>query len=152
MTRGAAAAEAHAHRSCLLEREDRLGRPASGRADLRRVGHRLGDEHGAKSGEGAIYLDGRFLGSAAELGGLRRGLLVDPGEHELSVVRPGFDPRASISLWTNMENENPLGPPEWLSTHPSGDTRIGELAEELAETLPYYNAARDAGLDPNCRR
>jgi len=68
------------------------------------------------------------------------------------MARAGFDPRASINLWTNMGRENPLGPPEWMSTHPSGDTRIGELAEELVDTLPLYNAAREAGLDPNCRR
>jgi len=64
----------------------------------------------------------------------------------------GFDPRASIALWTNMGKESPAGPPEWLSTHPSGDTRISELAGEMIETLPLYNAAREAGRKPNCRR
>jgi predicted Zn-dependent protease len=64
----------------------------------------------------------------------------------------GFDPRASIALWTNMGKESPAGPPQWLSTHPSGDTRISELAGEMIETLPLYNAAREAGRKPNCRR
>lgn len=64
----------------------------------------------------------------------------------------GFDPRASIVLWTNMAKENPTGPPEWLSTHPSGDSRIADLAGELTETLPLYNAAREAGRKPTCRR
>jgi predicted Zn-dependent protease len=64
----------------------------------------------------------------------------------------GFDPRASIALWTNMGKESPAGPPQWLSTHPSGDTRISELAGEMTETLPLYNAAREAGRKPNCRR
>jgi predicted Zn-dependent protease len=64
----------------------------------------------------------------------------------------GFDPRASIALWTNMGKESPAGPPQWLSTHPSGDTRISELASEMIETLPLYNAAREAGRKPNCRR
>jgi predicted Zn-dependent protease len=64
----------------------------------------------------------------------------------------GFDPRASIALWTNMGKESPAGPPEWLSTHPSGDSRISELAGEMIETLPLYNAAREAGRKPNCRR
>jgi predicted Zn-dependent protease len=64
----------------------------------------------------------------------------------------GFDPRASIELWTNMGKENGDGPAEWLSTHPSGDTRIGDLAGELTEALPIYNAARAAGRKPNCRR
>lgn len=43
--------------------------------------------------DASIYLDGRFLGSARELAGLHGGLLVDPGEHTLEVVRPGFSPR-----------------------------------------------------------
>lgn len=64
----------------------------------------------------------------------------------------GFDPRASISLWTNMGKESPLGPPEWLSTHPSGESRISDLAAELAEALPLYNEAQAEGRKPACRR
>ncbi len=40
--------------------------------------------------DASVYLDGRFLGSADELGGLRSGLVVDPGDHLLEVVRPGY--------------------------------------------------------------
>jgi len=68
------------------------------------------------------------------------------------MANAGFDPRASIKLWTNMAKENPEGPPEWMSTHPSGDTRIGDLAGDMAATLPLYNAAIAAGRKPNCRR
>jgi predicted Zn-dependent protease len=64
----------------------------------------------------------------------------------------GFDPLASVTLWTNMAKGSPAGPPEWLSTHPSGDTRISELAAEMSEVLPLYNAARAAGEQPDCRR
>jgi hypothetical protein len=39
--------------------------------------------------DASVYLDGRFLGTGDELGELHRGLLVDPGEHRLAVVRPG---------------------------------------------------------------
>lgn len=39
--------------------------------------------------DASVYLDGRFLGTAGDLVRLRRGLTVDPGEHRLSVVRPG---------------------------------------------------------------
>jgi len=42
-------------------------------------------------GDAAIYLDGRFLGTAGELAGGRPELVVDPGDHELEVVRPGYD-------------------------------------------------------------
>ena len=43
-------------------------------------------------GDASVYLDGRFLGSGSELERLRAGLLVDPGEHRLEVVRPGYRP------------------------------------------------------------
>ena len=42
--------------------------------------------------DASVYLDGRFLGTGAEVGGLRRGLAVDAGEHVLEVVRPGHEP------------------------------------------------------------
>jgi predicted Zn-dependent protease len=64
----------------------------------------------------------------------------------------GFDPLASITLWTNMAKESPLGPPPFLSTHPSGDSRIRELAEEMSAVLPLYNEALAEGRRPNCRR
>ena len=40
--------------------------------------------------DAAIYLDGHFLGTAEEIGQLSAGLVVEPGDHQLEVVRPGF--------------------------------------------------------------
>ncbi len=40
--------------------------------------------------DASVYLDGRFLGTGGELARLHAGLLVDPGRHELEVIRPGF--------------------------------------------------------------
>lgn len=40
--------------------------------------------------DAAVYLDGRFLGTGAELGDVHAGLIVDPGEHALEVARPGY--------------------------------------------------------------
>lgn len=40
--------------------------------------------------DAAIYLDGNFLGTAEEVGQLSAGLVVEPGDHELEVVRPGY--------------------------------------------------------------
>ncbi len=45
-------------------------------------------------GDASVYLDGRFLGTADELAHLRSGLIVDPGEHRLEVVRPGKEQEA----------------------------------------------------------
>jgi hypothetical protein len=40
--------------------------------------------------DAAVYLDGHFLGTAGEIGQLSAGLVVEPGEHRLEVVHPGF--------------------------------------------------------------
>lgn len=42
-------------------------------------------------GDASVYLDGRFLGTVADLQRLHSGILVDPGEHTLSAVRPGYE-------------------------------------------------------------
>jgi predicted Zn-dependent protease len=63
----------------------------------------------------------------------------------------GFDPRASVQLWKNMDEKGGAGPPQFLSTHPSAENRIGDLIGELPETLPLYNEAIAAGKRPNCR-
>lgn len=44
--------------------------------------------------DASVYLDGRFLGTGQELARLRAGLIVDPGEHLLQVVRPGREEQA----------------------------------------------------------
>lgn len=41
--------------------------------------------------DAAVYLDGRFLGTARELSDRDTGISVTPGRHELSVVRPGYE-------------------------------------------------------------
>lgn len=40
--------------------------------------------------DAAVYLDGRFLGTARELSDRDTGISVSPGPHELSVVLPGY--------------------------------------------------------------
>ncbi|MCP3961866.1 MAG: PEGA domain-containing protein [bacterium] len=43
--------------------------------------------------DASVYLDGRFLGIAGEIGEQRGGILIDPGEHTLEIVRPGYSNR-----------------------------------------------------------
>jgi hypothetical protein len=40
--------------------------------------------------DAAVYLDGRFLGTGADLRRLHSGLLIDAGAHRLEVSRPGY--------------------------------------------------------------
>lgn len=62
----------------------------------------------------------------------------------------GFDPRASVQLWKNMAEENKGAPPEFLSTHPSSDSRIADLVRQLPASLERYNGAKEAGKNPQC--
>ncbi len=62
----------------------------------------------------------------------------------------GFDPRQSVPLWQNMKAKNKLGPPEFLSTHPSAEHRIDDLVAQFPVVLKIYNDAQAAGKKPHC--
>lgn len=62
-------------------------------------------------------------------------------------ARAGFDPRAGVSLWQKMSAANKGAPPQWLSTHPSGKSRIAEIEANLPKVMPLYERARSpAGM------
>lgn len=51
----------------------------------------------------------------------------------------GYNPEKSIEFWTRMSQlSSGKKPPEILSTHPSDETRIKKLKEQLPEALKYY--------------
>lgn len=60
-------------------------------------------------------------------------------------ARAGYDPAASVAVWRKMAAlEGKAGgkaPAEFASTHPSNDTRIGELTAMLPKVAPLYQAA-----------
>ncbi len=60
-------------------------------------------------------------------------------------ARAGFDPRAAVSLWQKMQKAAGGGPPQWLSTHPSSETRIRDLTDYSGRVMPLYEAARKRG-------
>jgi len=62
--------------------------------------------------DASVYVDGRFVGTGTELGLMRGGLPLAPGEHRLAVVRPGrkaeerdfkVEPGADIKLDVELE-------------------------------------------------
>lgn len=57
-------------------------------------------------------------------------------------ARAGYDPRAAITLWQKMGRAGGGGGPEWMSTHPSADTRIRDLEVFAARVMPLYQQAR----------
>jgi predicted Zn-dependent protease len=57
-------------------------------------------------------------------------------------ARAGYDPRAAIGLWQKMAKASSGRSPEWLSTHPSAETRQADLAAYAARVMPLYEQAR----------
>ncbi len=60
---------------------------------------------------------------------------------ELS-ARAGFDPNAAITLWQKMGAQGGDKPPEFLSTHPSNESRINDLRELIPSVMPLYQEAK----------
>jgi Zn-dependent protease with chaperone function len=56
-------------------------------------------------------------------------------------ARAAYDPRAAITLWQKMGQLGGGQPPQWLSTHPSHDTRIRDLEVYAQQVLPLYEQA-----------
>ncbi len=54
--------------------------------------------------DAVVYLDGRLLGSGADLASLRAPLMVDPGVHRLEVTRSGY--RSDARAVETIEGEN----------------------------------------------
>jgi predicted Zn-dependent protease len=57
-------------------------------------------------------------------------------------ARAGFDPRSGVTLWEKMSANNQNAPPEWMSTHPSGNSRIHEMQANMDKVLPLYQRAK----------
>ena len=53
-------------------------------------------------------------------------------------ARAGYDPRAAIRFWQKMGQANPRSLPEFLSTHPSSDSRIEDLEMAMPEAMEIY--------------
>lgn len=52
----------------------------------------------------------------------------------------GYDPNLAPAFWERMsQNSKGQAPPEFLSTHPSDETRIRQIREHLPEAMKYYN-------------
>lgn len=63
-------------------------------------------------------------------------------------ARAGYDPRAAITLWQKMASQAGAKGPQWLSTHPSPQTRMQDLTTYGAKVQPLYEAARSGQPPP----
>lgn len=56
-------------------------------------------------------------------------------------ARAGYDPREGPNVWRRMARLAGSGGPEFLSTHPSHDTRISDMEQWMPEALTLYEAS-----------
>ncbi|HTN48809.1 MAG TPA: M48 family metallopeptidase [Burkholderiaceae bacterium] len=95
-----------------------------------------------------VYIDPQLAGTVSQA------VFVLPNsrenEQEADIIgvelaaRAGYDPRAALTLWQKMAQASSGSPPEWLSTHPSNETRMRELQTYVAKVVPLYEKAKVA--------
>jgi predicted Zn-dependent protease len=103
---------------------------------------------------GAIELGSALLGlggvgrSVADMGGQLLTLKFsreDESEADLIGIelaaRAGYDPHAGVTLWQKMAEASKGAPPQFMSTHPSGPTRIHDIEANLPKVQPLYARA-----------
>ncbi|MDX2102899.1 MAG: M48 family metallopeptidase [Alphaproteobacteria bacterium] len=91
-------------------------------------------------------LAARVLGLGAEFGVL----LPYSRDHEFeadrlgthTMARAGYDPREAVRFWEAMTRRGGGAPPEFLSTHPSDDSRIAALRGLTSEVMGVYQQRR----------
>jgi predicted Zn-dependent protease len=57
-------------------------------------------------------------------------------------ARAGYDPYAALSLWRKMAQAGGSGGPQFLSTHPSPESRLADLKVYADRVAPLYQQAR----------
>jgi len=54
----------------------------------------------------------------------------------------GYNPQEAIAFWQRMASAGGGKPPEFLSTHPSDETRMRKLKQFMPEAMKYYSASK----------
>lgn len=79
--------------------------------------------------------------------GTQLGMLKFSRQHEseadkiglIFMAMAGYDPNEAPKFWERMSTmSGGEAPPEWLSTHPSHDTRIEDLKAAIPDAMKYY--------------
>lgn len=60
------------------------------------------------------------------------------------MARAGYDPSEAIEFWKRMSSTGGKSPPEFLSTHPSHETRVRDLQARLPQAMQIYRESTKA--------
>jgi predicted Zn-dependent protease len=116
-----------------------------------RIGRQMATQTGTAIGAAALEI---FTGVRLDpnlAGTVSQAVFVLPNSREAEqeadrigvelAARAGYDPRAAVTLWQKMGKLGGNAPPEWLSTHPSNETRLKDLEVYAQKVMPLYQAA-----------
>lgn len=114
-----------------------------------RASQQLGAQLGLALAGAAVGANSSQMNLAGDMSKLFY-LLPNSREHETEAdrmgvelaARGGYDPRAAISVWHKMQGTDSKQPPQFLSTHPSHQTRISDLEAYSAKVMFLYEAAK----------
>lgn len=88
----------------------------------------------------------RAVGLGTDLALLKYSRTHESEADELGIIFmaiAGYDPREAPKFWERMSaNSGGQAPPEFLSTHPSHETRISRLNAALPKAMEYYEASQ----------
>ena len=114
-------------------------------AALQVAGAAVGSSDGGMMSQAAMAA----LGAGAQVGVL----LPFSRKHEseadyigiLLAADAGYDPRESVSLWERMgQLSGGGGPSEFMSTHPSNQTRVDQLKQWMPEAMGVFHSKQAA--------
>jgi predicted Zn-dependent protease len=83
-----------------------------------------------------------LFGVGAQLGAILPYSRLQEGEADrlglIFMAMAGYDPNAAIAFWQRMSENAGAKPPEFLSTHPSDETRLQKIKAAIPEAMQYY--------------
>ncbi|MFB9864358.1 M48 family peptidase [Rufibacter immobilis] len=105
-------------------------------------GAALGAVVGAKSAA-AQEIANTVYGIGTGVGLLKYGRDQESEADQLGLIfmaMAGYNPESAISFWQRMAASGGAGTPEFLSTHPSNETRISNIQKHMPEAKKFYTA------------
>lgn len=82
------------------------------------------------------------VGAGAQIGMLKFSRQHESEADKIGLIfmaMAGYDPNQAVEFWQRMDKmSGGSAPPEWLSTHPSHNTRINDLKASMPEAMKHY--------------
>ncbi|MCG8477389.1 MAG: M48 family metallopeptidase [Cytophagales bacterium] len=104
----------------------------------------VANEYFSKNPEKTRDLVSMALGMGTQVGMLKYSRVHETEADKIGLVimaMAGYNPQESIEFWKRMsEMSKGQAPPEFLSTHPSHDTRIENLKRFMPEAMRHYDS------------